>query len=73
MKVEVMESGNILLKEVYNGLIMETEEGNQISICMRDDTFEINIMPHDKKHCDNWHRIDMGGCLIKPMRDNDND
>jgi len=67
MKIEVMESGNLKLKEVYNGLILETEEGNQISVCMRDDTFEINVMPKDKKHCDNWHRADMNTCRIEKM------
>lgn len=58
MKLGVTEKGNIVIEEVYVGVLMRTAEGNEISICMRDDTFEINIMPNGKSES-NWWRIDM--------------
>lgn len=45
MKIEVNECGGIVLKEVFNGILLTTAEGNSIGICMRDDTFEINVIP----------------------------
>ena len=41
MKIEVTEQYNILLKEVYNGVILETNAGESIVLCMRDTGFEI--------------------------------
>lgn len=58
MKIEVDEDRGIVLKEVYSGISMETSEGNKIGICMRDDTFEINVMPKGV-HTGNWWRPDM--------------
>ncbi len=58
MKVDVTEKGNLAITEVYSGFLMRTSEGNEISICMRDDTFEINIMPEGKSE-GNWWRVDM--------------
>lgn len=59
MKMELDRStGSLTIREVYAGLLLQTEEGNEISICMRDDTFEINVMPGGK-HTSNWWRVDM--------------
>ncbi len=58
MKIEVDEDRDIVLKEVYNGVLMETSEGNRIGICMRDDTFEINVMPKGATG-HQWFRVDM--------------
>jgi len=58
MKIEVTEDRSICLKEVFNGVLMETKEGNQIGVCMRDDTFEIDIIPKGSEER-NWWRIDM--------------
>jgi hypothetical protein len=44
MKIEITEDGAIVLKEVYSGVLLETEEGNQIGLRMRDDTFEGKIV-----------------------------
>ncbi len=57
MRVDI---GNeyITLKEVYSGILFETQEGNRLAVCMRDDTFEINILPKGQEG-DNWHSIDM--------------
>jgi len=43
VKLEVSEQGNILLKEVYNPVVFETEGGQSLSVCMRDQGFDINI------------------------------
>lgn len=57
MKIEVNEDMAIVLKEVFSGVLMEQPDGNQLGICMRDDTFEINVCPkgEDKKW---WFRVD---------------
>lgn len=54
MKIDINEEGNVVLKEVYNGVLLETSEGNQLDICMRDDTFELSIPKLGK-----WYRINM--------------
>ncbi len=58
MRIDTDEQGNIKLTEVYSGILLETVEGNQIGICMRDDTIEINVCPkgEDTK---NWWRVNM--------------
>jgi hypothetical protein len=62
-KVDKGEWGEIVLKEVYNGITFETSEGNQIAVCMRDDTFEINVRPADENRKNGitgkWFRVDM--------------
>lgn len=68
MKIELDDQGYIVLKEVYSGVLLETSEGNQLGICMRDDTFEINVMPKDSlEHC--WQRVNMKTCNITRMFD----
>lgn len=58
MKIEVNEDREIVLKNVYSGVLMETEEGNAIGVCMRDDTFEINVIPKGSKER-RWYRVNM--------------
>ena len=43
MKIDSTEKGIIRLKEVYNSIILETSEGNQFVVCMRDDGLEIGV------------------------------
>jgi hypothetical protein len=65
MKVSVDEDRCFIIEEVYSNFVMRTEEGNEIAICMRDDTFEINVLPNKNiegnkdvgEH--NWYRVDM--------------
>ena len=40
MKVTVNEHGIIQLEEVFNGIILKTQDGEEMSICMRDSGFE---------------------------------
>ena len=49
MKIETNENGVIVLKEVYNSIILETIDGNKLIVCMRDQGFEMKI--NDGK----WH------------------
>ena len=53
MRVETDGEGVIVLKEVYNSVILETAEGKKLAICMRDDTFEMTLAGSDK-----WFRVD---------------
>ena len=66
MKIEVNKEFGFVLKEVYNGIILETSEGNRIGICMRDDTFEINIILQGISE-NNWWRVDMQKKAIAPL------
>ena len=66
MKIDVDEERNIRLREVFNGVKLETSEGNAIGVCMRDDTLEINVMPGGK-HTGNWWRVNMQTGDIDPM------
>ena len=54
MKVDVDEQGNIVLKEIYNSVILETAEGNQFAICMRDDTVEMTVIGSQQ-----WYRANI--------------
>ena len=42
MKIEVDEEGDIILKEVFSGVGLETEYGEKMGICMRDSGFEFS-------------------------------
>ena len=40
MRVTVDDDGYIVLKQVYNGIGLETNDGETFAICMRDSGFE---------------------------------
>jgi hypothetical protein len=42
MKLEIQEN-QLILKEVYNSITLETREGKQLHICMRDYGYEMKI------------------------------
>ena len=48
------EDSYLSLQEIYCNTVLETEEGNQIVVCMRDDTIEFSVVGSDK-----WYRADM--------------
>ena len=56
MKIEAidLDGGTLVLKEVYNSVVLETAEGNRFAICMRDDTVEMSVVGSEK-----WYRADM--------------
>ena len=68
MKVSI-EDGNIVLEEVFSGILLRTPEGNEIGICMRDGTFEINVIGDGS---DNWHTVDYNDLTILkyPIKNN---
>lgn len=54
MRIEVNSEGGLLAKEVFDGLVLETDEGNMLTICMRDDTVEMQVVGTGR-----WFRADM--------------
>jgi len=59
MKIHV-EDNEIVLTEVYSGVLLKTDEGHAIGICQRDGTFEINVIPKEARENErNWHTVDM--------------
>ena len=64
MKITVSEIGELILEEIYTGVILKTGESNVIGICMRDDTFEINISNGTES---NWWRVNMQEGIIERM------
>jgi hypothetical protein len=60
MKIETKEN-QIILKEVYNSITLETREGKQLHICMRDMGFEMKVDDGE------WYLLtDESDFLIKP-------
>jgi hypothetical protein len=69
MKLETDANGNIVLKEVFASLILETETGNKLSICMRDNTFEILVPARESWDSRvQWYRVDPETGTIKPIQ-----
>lgn len=54
MRIEVNSEGGLLAKEVFNGLVLETKEGNMLTVRMRDDTVEMQVVGTGR-----WFRADM--------------
>lgn len=50
MRIETIEN-QIVLKEIYNSITLETKEGKQLHICMRDYGYEMKLDDG------NWHLI----------------
>ena len=42
MKIEVDNNRQIVLKEVFNGIVLESDDKETFGICMRDTGFEFN-------------------------------
>jgi len=66
------EGSTTVLEEVYSGVLMRTDEGNEIGICMRDDTLEINVCPGGTD-TENWWRVNMQTGRIECMQEVDED
>lgn len=72
MRVEIDEDYTIRLKEVFNSVVFETAEGNELVVCMRDGGFEIAVRGFKEKvpHCEpirplHWYCADELG--IRPL------
>lgn len=64
MKIEIDEDYTMVLKEVFNSIVLETSEGNRLAICMRDDTFEMTIPGSEK-----WFRANIKNGTIEEIAD----
>ena len=53
MKIEVGENREIILKEVFNGVLLESADKENFAICMRDSGFEF-------KYHDIWYEAKNG-------------
>ena len=42
MKIETKD-GQIIVKQIYNSITIETDEGKQLHICLRDKGYEMKI------------------------------
>lgn len=62
MRIEVNSEGGLLAKEVFSGLVLETEQGNMLTVCMRDDTVEMQVVGTGR-----WFRADMDTGQIYEM------
>lgn len=69
--MEVDSDGDIVLKEVFNGISLQTEEGNCLGVCMRDDTFEISMFKRNEKGGPKtaaiWFHVDFDTGTIFPV------
>lgn len=65
MKISTRESdeGIVLeLGEIFSNTVLRTSEGNELSVCMRDDTIEL-LVPGTGK----WYRVNMKTGEIRPI------
>ena len=62
MKVAVDEQGTLVLKEVFNSIVLETEEGNRFAICMRDDTVEMTVVGSSR-----WYKANIQEGTIEEL------
>lgn len=60
MRLDADSDGTIVLKEVFNSVVLETAEGNRIAICMRDDGFEIGVGDLINKDDYTWYSAGNG-------------
>jgi len=68
MKIEVTEESDMVLKEVYDDLVLETAEGNRLYICMRDNTFEMYIEPKGVKGVNGvQYRVNMETMTVEKL------
>lgn len=44
MKIDINENGAFVIKELYNPIILETWDGEKLTICMRDSGFELDYI-----------------------------
>jgi len=66
MKITIDEDHSIVIGEVFSGAYIETEEGNRIGFCLRDDTIEFNVLPKDGGKSQ-WHRVNMQTLEVEKM------
>ena len=54
MEIEVNEQKQIVLKKVFDTIILQTEEGDKLAIYMRDNVIEMSVAGSEK-----WYRTNL--------------
>jgi len=62
MDISVSLKGALVLREIYEGVLLKTKEDNELLICMRDGNIEMCVPGSDK-----WFRVEMETGDIKEM------
>jgi hypothetical protein len=65
MKIDVNDKGTIVLTDVYECVRFETEGGNVLAVCMRDDTYE--IFSGIRHGYGGWYRRELHGGGFLPF------
>jgi hypothetical protein len=60
MKIDI-QNNQVALKEIFEPITLVTSEFNVLTVCMRDDTFEVKISDGG------WLRADLEKCIFKPL------
>jgi hypothetical protein len=60
MIVEIAKEAHIILKEVYNSIEFQTETGEKLFVCMRDDGFEIGSVRNSHPRGTRWYQVKDG-------------
>lgn len=59
MEIDIDPGNNMILKKIFNAIVIETEEGNKFSLCLRDSGIEIGALRKENKT--KWISIDPNG------------
>lgn len=65
MRLDTLEDGTIVLREVFNSVVLETAEGNRLAVCMRDAGFEIGVGDSVTKDDYTWYSA--GNGCVEPL------
>ena len=66
MNISCDENGTFRLKDVYNSVVFETEEAEELVVCMRDGGFEIGVLDTNAKgtQCYRWYTVGSNGISL---------
>lgn len=56
MKIDITEDRIIRLRDVFSGVLFETDEGEKLGVCMRDGGFEISIKDQSIKSDSEYYK-----------------
>lgn len=75
MKVTVNEDNSIQLEEVFNSIVLKTQNGEEIAICMRDSGFEFKYQGEwyfaKEGHVEPFHKSIRGNYLVSELQKHD--
>lgn len=66
MKIEAIDN-QIILKEVFSGITIETKEGKQLHICLRDFGYDMKLENGDWHHISNESDFRKGRITVTPF------